>query len=392
MERKNFWKNYRKVMKIEEYKKLEKKISGYNFNQSYKNINTIMVALSYFGNLTSIFLAYFFMSKVITGAVGEGNTIFVFIASLIILAGIELLKRDIFDKFSIQYLKDKGISKLVMPLLIVSGILISASFYSSLSGAKEFSSKSSQIEMVKKDQIKEFSDSIVDVYNQKFTTYEIDIEGHKESIKVKDEEQTNINRSLSERGYLTRSERERNTQLTQEKNFLYSEITRNEDKINELKSERDVIISKYESEISKETDDKKSDNSKNSLIFIVLSTLIELVILAGVFFNQYYKFRSYREFRTKIEKDPNYQKWLLYDQILTIVITDETKMNQKLPSNKAIIESCKVNDIIILPKDVTDFLKVLNNLGIIKSSGSAKYVIKIKEMAQETLRNNFNIE
>jgi len=379
-------------MKIEEYKKLEKKISGYNFNQSYKNINTIMVALSYFGNLTSIFLAYFFMSKVITGAVGEGNTIFVFIASLIILAGIELLKRDIFDKFSIQYLKDKGISKLVMPLLIVSGILISASFYSSLSGAKEFSSKSSQIEMVKKDQIKEFSDSIVDVYNQKFTTYEIDIEGHKESIKVKDEEQTNINRSLSERGYLTRSERERNTQLTQEKNFLYSEITRNEDKINELKSERDVIISKYESEISKETDDKKSDNSKNSLIFIVLSTLIELVILAGVFFNQYYKFRSYREFRTKIEKDPNYQKWLLYDQILTIVITDETKMNQKLPSNKAIIESCKVNDIIILPKDVTDFLKVLNNLGIIKSSGSAKYVIKIKEMAQETLRNNFNIE
>jgi len=379
-------------MKIEEYKKLEKKISGYNFNQSYKNINTIMVALSYFGNLTSIFLAYFFMSKVITGAVGEGNTIFVFIASLIILAGIELLKRDIFDKFSIQYLKDKGISKLVMPLLIVSGILISASFYSSLSGAKEFSSKSSQIEMVKKDQIKEFSDSIVDVYNQKFTTYEIDIEGHKESIKVKDEEQTNINRSLSERGYLTRSERERNTQLTQEKNFLYSEITRNEDKINELKSERDVIISKYESEISKETDDKKSDNSKNSLIFIVLSTLIELVILAGVFFNQYYKFRSYREFRTKIEKDPNYQKWLLYDQILTIVITDETKMNQKLPSNKAIIEYCKVNDIIILPKDVTDFLKVLNNLGIIKSSGSAKYVIKTKEMSQETLRNNFNIE
>ena len=392
MERKNFWKNYREVMKIEEYKKLEKKISGYNFNQSYKNINTIMVALSYFGNLTSIFLAYFFMSKVITGAVGDGNTIFVFIASLIILAGIELLKRDIFDKFSIQYLKDKGISKLVMPLLIVSGILISASFYSSLSGAKEFSSKSSQIEMVKKDQIKEFSDSIVGVYNQKFTTYEIDIEGHKESIKVKDEEQTNINRSLSERGYLTRSERERNTQLTQEKNFLYSEITRNEDKINELKSERDVIISKYESEISKETDDKKSDNSKNSLIFIVLSTLIELVILAGVFFNQYYKFRSYREFRTKIEKDPNYQKWLLYDQILTIVITDETKMNQKLPSNKAIIEYCKVNDIIILPKDVTDFLKVLNNLGIIKSSGSAKYVIKTKEMSQETLRNNFNIE
>jgi hypothetical protein len=33
------------------------------------------------------------------------NIIAVFIACIIILSGIELLKRDIFDKFSIQYLK-----------------------------------------------------------------------------------------------------------------------------------------------------------------------------------------------------------------------------------------------------------------------------------------------
>jgi hypothetical protein len=380
------------MMKIEDFKKLEKKITGYNFNQSYKNINSIMVALSYFGNLTSIFLAYFFMSKVITGAVGEGNTIFVFIASIIILAGIELLKRDIFDKFSIQSLKDGGITKLVMPLMLVSMLLISASFYSSLTGAKEFSSKSDQLELVKKDQLKEYSDSINILYSDKISLVDDEIKLYKESISDKDKEQATINKALQERGNLTRSERERNSQLREEKDFLFTQISNSENKLKSIKSERDGIIEKYSEELSKETDGKKKDNSKNSIIFIILSTIIELVILAGVFFNQYYKFRSYKEFRNKIEKDPNYQKWLLYDQMLNIVITEETKINQKLPSNKAIIESCKVNDIIILPKDVTDFLKVLNNLGIIKSSGSARYVVKTRELSQDILRKNFNIE
>jgi hypothetical protein len=379
-------------MKIDEFKKLEKKITGYNFNQNYKNVKNIMVALSYFGNLTSIFLAYFFMSGVITGAVGDGNLIFVFIASIIILSGIELLKRDIFDKFSIQYLKDKGITKLVIPLLITSFILISASFYSSLTGAKEFSSKSDQLELIKKDQLKEYSDSITDIYSNKISLINSEIESYKETFKEKDNEQTVINKSLQERGYLTRSERERNNQLKEEKEFLFIQVSNSENKLKEIKTERDDIIKKYSDEVSKETDDKKKDNSKNSLIFVILSTIIELVILTGVFFNQYYKFRSYKEFRNKIEKDPNYQKWLLYDQMLSIVITEDTKVNQKLPSNKSIIDSCKVNDIIILPKDVTNFLKVLNNLGIIKSSGSVKYVVKTRDIAQEILRTNFNIE
>jgi hypothetical protein len=379
-------------MKINEYKKLEKKITGYDFNQSYKNINNIMVILSYFGNIASIFLAYFFMSMVIKGAVGEGNPFLIFTASIIILGGIELLKRDIFDKFSIQYLKDKAVSKLVMPLLLVSSLLISASFYSSLTGAKEFSSKSNQLELIKKDQIKNFTDSINEQYSIKTESIESEIKEYRQSISEKDKEQSIINKALLDRGNLTRSEKERNLQLKTEKEFLFEQISKSDDKLSEINNEKSLVISAYESDISNETDSKKEDNSKNSFIFIILSTIIELVILAGVFFNQYYKFRSYREFRNKIEKDPNYQKWLLYDQILGIVITNETKINQKLQSNKAIIESCKVNDMIVLPKDVTDFLKVLNNLGIIKSSGSAKYVVKTFEIAQDILRTNFNIE
>jgi hypothetical protein len=378
-------------MRINEFKKLEKKITGYNFNQSYKSINMIMTGLSYFGHIASIFLAFFFMSKIIAGAMSD-NPIAVFISSIIILMGLELLKRDIFDKFSVQSLKDKGISKAVLPLLMTSILLIFFSFYSTINGAKEFSSKSDQIEKVKEDKVSKYSDSLNSVFSDKISEVENEVKGYKSRLLTKEEEQIRINQSLTERGYLTKSEKERNIQLSEEKKDLNRDILASESKIEKIKSERDSQIEDYENNITKKTESEKENNNKNSFLFVIISTLIELIILGGVYFNEYYKFRSYKEFRDKIEKDPNYQKWLLYDQILSILITDETKMNQKLLSNKAIIDMCKVNDIIVLPKDLTDFIKVMTGLGIIKVNGSVKYISKTKEIAQETLRKQFNIE
>ena len=137
-------------MKINEFKKLEKKINDQNFNQSYKTINLVLTALSYFGHVASIFLAYFMLSKILEGAMTD-NKVAVFIASLVILGGLELLKRDIFDKFSIQYLKLRTFGKDVMPLFLLSITIIGLSFYASINGAAEYSSKTSKIEEVKKD-------------------------------------------------------------------------------------------------------------------------------------------------------------------------------------------------------------------------------------------------
>lgn len=374
-------------MKINEFKKLEKRINNYNFNENYKNINVILTVLSYFGNLASIFLAYFFMSKIIGGALTD-NPIAVAISSIIILAGIELLKRDIFDKFSILQLKEKTINKTVLPLFLVSAILIFASFYSSLNGAKEFSSKSTQLEQVKEDKLKVFSDSLNGVYALKISDLEDELKKTKDILKAKDDEQT----QLAGLEVLNRTQRQRVVDLKEEKKTVRGDITKIEGDINLVKTERDGIIEAKKTELESDTSSKKEDNSKNSFLFVMLSVIIELVILAGVYFNEYYKFRSYREYRDKIEKDPNFQKWLLYDQMLNLIYTDDTKMNQKLPSNKAIIETCKVNEIIVLPKNVSDFLKVLSNIGIIKQSGSARYVSKQKDIAVELLKKHFGIE
>jgi hypothetical protein len=374
-------------MKINEFKKLEEKINGQNFNKGYKNINIIMFLLSIFGHFTAIFLAYFALSKVLGGVI-EDNPVVVFIASIIMLGGLELLKRDIFDKFSVQYLKVKSFTKDVMPLFILSIAIISTSFYASIHGAKEFSSKEDVIEQTQKEDVNKFSDSLTTLYNIKISEVETEIKLDKDKIDSKDKEQTDLEAIQPP----TRSQRNRIKDLKDEKVILRNEISKLQSDINFIKTELTDKIKQHEKDVTDESEDKKKDNSSNSLAFILISILIELIILAGVYFNEYYKFRSYKEFRDRLEKDPNYQKWMLYDQILTIVYTEDTKMNQKLPSNKSIIDMCKVNDIIVMPKDITDFLKVTNGLGVIKTSGSSRYVNKQRDLAFEILRKHFNIQ
>lgn len=374
-------------MKFDEFKQLEDNINNQNFNKGYKTINIVVTFLSYFGHVASIFLAYFILSKVLSGAM-TNNPVAVFIASVIILSGLELLKRDIFKKFGIQYLKAKAFTKDVMPLFILSIAIIGTSFYASISGAKEFSSKGQEIEVEKKETITKYKDSLTIVYGDKVKVVEQEINTTKSKLESKDKEQTDLEAIQPP----TRSAKQRIKDLKEEKVTLRSDVTKLEGDVTKIKDELTSVIKQKEEEVGSESESKKESNDSNSLAFILISTLIEITILAGVYFNEYYKFRSYREFRDKIEKDPNYQKWMLYDQVLDIIYTEDTKMNQKLPSNKAIIDMCKVNDIILIPKDVVDFLKVMNGLGIIKTSGSTRYINKKRDLAFEVLRKNFNIE
>lgn len=373
-------------MKINEFKKLEKKIVGHNFNKSYKSIDMIMKILSYFGNISSIFLAFFFLSSIILSV--TGNVIGAFVASIILLIGLELLKRDIFDKLSFQYLSDKYLSKAVVPLLITSLLLIFLSFYSTINGAQRFSDKVAEIDSEKKVLVTNYKDSISDIYQNRLILIEDEIVQSKNLIRVKDDEQT----ELSSITYLTRAQRERVADLKSEKKTIREDLDKLENSLSLIKEERDSKIEEYYNEVSEESEISKEDNSNNSFLFILLSVLIELMILGGIYFNRYFSVRSYKEKRDLLEKDPGYQKWLLYDKMLSIIIKEDTKINQKLPSNKAIIDMCKVNDIIVLPKDLTDFLKIINSLNIIKTSGSAKYVSKTLDLSIEILRNHFNID
>lgn len=374
-------------MTIEEYKKLENNISSNSFRDSYKNINIIMFILSILGNIVSIFLAYFLVNKIFSSII-ENSPIFTSIVSIILLTGLELLKRDFFDKFSFQYLKNKSFNKNVLPLATVSGIIILMSFYASINGAKEFSSKSEKLELVKDSSITNFSDSLTKISIAKISKIEAEINLKKNKIETKDEEQTNLESNEK----LTYTQKNRIKDLKNDKESLKKEIKELNQSITNEKTEKDSLISNFKISQAEKTNNSKNKNSDNSFLFIIISSIIEITILCGVYFNKYYKFKSYSDMREQIENDPNYQKWDLYNRILDVIYTKNLSQGDKLPSSKQLIDICKVNDLKISQKDITNFTKLITSIGILKTSGPARFVQKSKEASMSLLKSHFNIK
>lgn len=375
-------------MKLSEFKKLEESIKEQDFSLSFKNINRVMFFLSIFGHIASIFLAFFLVSKILSGAI-TNNQILVTISSIILLGGLELLKREIFDKFSLQHIKNNSfIGKDVLPLTITSLFIVSLSFYASIKGAKEFAAKSDQIDTQVQATIKTYEDSVKTVYNTKIIGFENEIKLNKDLILQKDNEQTEIEGSTA----VPSQKRSRIQDLKSEKKGLIEQNNAIDIKIKETKEELNTVIRDYENKVLTEGKNKKEQNENNTFFFVMISTLIELIILAGVYFNEYYKWRSYNEFKDKIENDVSFQKWINYNKMLDIIYVSGYSINDRVPPYKLIIDLCKINGIVLNQKDLIEVFKLFISLGIIRSSGNARYIVKSKESAQDSLKNYFKID
>ncbi len=374
-------------MTLNEFNELENKVGKDEFNREYKNINTVMFLLSIFGHIASIFLAYFLVSTIISTAIE--NYYVTMIVTIILLIGLESLKREIFDKFSMMYLKTKDMfSKRILPLLISSFIVISLSFYATVSGSKEFSSKEKEIVEKYDDKLESYKTKVDSIYKSDIDKLKVQIEDNKKRIVEKDDEQTRIESGEK----INSSNRRRVNDLKDEKKVLSTEIDNIYIKIDEFEQKKKKDILEYEKELDGKKSKDTNNNSRNTLFFILLSTIIELLIIVGVYFNKYFIFRSYNEEKERLYKSPNYQNFKLYSSILDIIYTNDTMINDKLPSSKSIIEMCKINNLIILKKDVDNMFKLLNNLGVIRSSGSVKYFNREKDMSIDQLKKYFKIK
>lgn len=373
-------------MKLSEFKKLEESIKDQDFSKSFKNINKVMFSLSIFGNITSIFLAFFLVSKVLSGAID--NPILVGVASVILLGGLELLKREIFDKFSLQQIKHNSFyNKDVLPLMITSILIVSLSFYASIKGAKEFSNKSKQIDNQVQLNVDTYKDSLSKSYQLKIEDFNKEIKVSKDKLAEKDNEQTLIESSQP----LSPQEKSRVKDLKIEKSEIKNEISTLDTKVFNTKKELDSTINEYKSKVEIEGENKKGENKSNSFFFIMISLLIELIILAGIYFNEYYKYRSYVDFKLKIDQDPNFQKWHNYNAFLDIIYPRNYKVNDRLPSIKSLLDLCKINGVILMQKDISDLFRIFLSLGIIKGT-STKYIAVTKETSQDILKNHFKVE
>lgn len=377
-------------MNIDLHQRLEQKAAKKSFYQKYVNINRFLFYLSFFGNLASISMSYFFLYFILTTSVGAIFPSWVLIATtIILLTALEVLKREVFRVTTLNFLDFKNVMhNKVRTLALCSIILIGVSFYGAISGAHRLSSNDTKIANDKTEIAKKYEDSLRSVYQLKIADVEKEIGLLKSKIEQKDIELSKI----ENRARLTDVQLERVSYLKKEKEDLKSDIIRYEAKIDDLNQSKQKEYELYLLRVDNDFKYKEKDNTLSSIVFVILSIIVEFLILIGVYHNIRYNIKSFEEMDKELKNNPKYQQYRNAVSIIDIIYTDNTNINDKLPTTTDMLMLCKMNNVNVNQKEITSIMKLLNNLKVIKTKGGTRYFIKDKKTAEDEVKQYFRVK
>lgn len=389
------------MLKVEEYNKLQKEIKEKDFHSNYSSFSKISYYLSFIGNLFSILFAYFFVYGIINSTILEpttSTTVLVFLITGLILVGTEIIKRFVFDKFSQSYIKFKFSVNETVVLGFVSLAFVVFSFYLSLNGAKEYANKDKEIKNNVEQNVDTYEDSIKNIYQVKIDKLDsINNSILSQNNKI-DEDITNINNSiLSIDGNDWSSNQKRNSlkelskARTTDKERNNQRLKDNDISVKEMKKEQESDIKKYLDKQEVKAEEMILDNADNPTRFIIFSTVIEFLILFGIYFMNYYKIRSVRDYEGKASKDPKFKQYNGWNEILDVIYSN-AKMGDYIPFKAELLKILKTNSNSMSPKEAENALTVMTRIGILSKRGSKKEISMTQGEARERIREYFKID
>jgi hypothetical protein len=386
-------------MNIEEFKKAKAEIKEKNFFNNYRGFSKLSYYLSWVGNGFSILFAYFFINNIIQQTITTHTAttdILAGIITVIILLTVELMKRFVFDKLTQNFIIDqfKLLTTESKLLAFISICLIVTSFYFSLNGAEKYADKTDDISTKTENTIQMFSDTLDKKYAIKTATYD-------EQNKILFEQNQKLDTELSEYSKLynspdiskadARKLKSEINRLTKQKEYNQGLIDKNDSKIKEFTSLKDAEIKEYEIKHKGLASKEQEKVSGNPMIFLVFSTVIEFLILFGIYFINYYKVRSVDDFEKKIAKDPKYKLYNLYSEMINVMYKEDTNIGDAIPIKAQITKLLKSNSVDISNKDLDEALRVLTHLNIFKQKGNKKYFSADKNEANELIKKHLKI-
>jgi hypothetical protein len=385
-------------MNIEEFKKAKTELKEKNFFNNYKGFSKLAVFLSWVGNLFSILFAYFFINKIINETITEQTTttlIITGICTVIILFTVELMKRFVFDKFTQNYIMDKyrfetNETKI---LAFISLCLVVTSFYFSLNGAEKYADRTDDISTNTEQTIQAYSDTLNKTYalktanidSQNKTLFDQNIILDTELAKLSTLCNSDISKTEVKK---VKSEINR---ISKQKESNISIIDKNDIKLKEFDDLKKKDISDFESKNKLSASVQTEKVSGNPMIFLIFSTVIEFLILFGIFFINYYKVRSVEDFEKKIAKDPKYKAYNLYSEMINIMFKEDTNVNDAIPIKAQILKLLKSNNVDASPKELDEALRVMTLIGCFKQRGNKKIFNTDKSEALTLIKNHLKI-
>jgi len=356
---------------FEKYVELKRKTLIKSYTERFKWVDQFLYWFSWFGNAVSIFLAFFFMQHLFLSSFNEvGNSIFVPIGIVIFLTMFELLKRYVFGIFSVEVIKTKFqiFKSNLLSFLIGVFILLSLSFYLSLNGAYVFIDNTKTFKAQTETNIVSKADSINAFY---FNEY----------IKPLMDDNRILNEQNSKLPTWDSKGRSENN----------LKIKENNDKITNYESRRDKEVDEFKNKQTSKLTESIDQNKYNLISFILISSLIEIIIMIGIYYDKYYNHKMVLEYEETVINTPEFKKWYKYNFILELIYNKSKNVGDQVPSVNNIIELSESGGVKITKPELDKIFKILYYLEIVKLEGNRRFINISEEEGKKSLRNYFNI-
>jgi hypothetical protein len=370
---------------FEKYVDLKTKSLTRSYTEKFKWVDRFLYWFSWFGNGVSIFLAFFFMQALVSGSFNEvKDSIFISIGIIFFLTMFELLKRYVIAIFSNEVIKNKfHVFKWEMTSFIV-GVLILAvgSAYMSLSGAQKFVNNEEIFKTQTENVITVNTDSLTKVYEDKKKPYSLD-----------NEQLRTITNDLRSKlastpvGYVTiRKQYQENI----DKNDI--NIKGNQSEITRLDNELNTKIAQIQNSQGTKLSESLSANRSNIIAFLIISALIEIIILLGIYYDKYYDYKIIEEYEKTIVGTPEFKKWYKFNYLLSLIYNKTKEVGVPIPSSNAIVEMADVSGNKLDKSTLDKFIKILYYLEIVKLEGNRRILTMREEEGTKKLRDYFDIK
>lgn len=379
-----FDKTNKSKMTFEKYMEIKGKTITRSYTDRFKWVDKFMYAFSWFGNGVSIFLAFFFLQYLFFASFATiGQSIWITLGIIFFLTLFELLKRYVFSMFSLELIKQKGklFRKTMLSFLIGTGILIVGSFYFSLNGAKEFVDNQDFFETTTEQVITSKQDSVTNVFASKKFIFE----NENGTLRV-------VNAGLRDK-LLNTPDTYRTIRSGYQSNIDKNMelIKENQERVDNINAEMEIELEKLRSKEETILTSKIDDNQSNKISFLIISAIIEIIIMLGIYYDKFYDYQTIKEYEESVVNTTEFKTWYKYNYLIELVYKSTKEVGEKIPTTGYLMELSKYSKTPITKGELDKFIKLLYFLGVIVKDGN-KRILNITELkGKSILRSHFNI-
>lgn len=370
---------------FEDYIKLKEESLSKSYTEKFKWVDKFLYWFSWFGNGVSIFLAFFFVQAIFLSSFNDvKDSMLITLGIIVFLTMFELLKRYVIAIFSSEVIKNKFHVLRWNMVGFIFGVLLLAggSAFLSLSGAQKFVNNEQVFKVQTENVITNNIDSLTQVYENKKKPYVTD-----------NEELRSITNNLRQKLVNTPvnyASVRKQYQESIDKND--GNIKSNQAEINRLDTELNSKIQQFQNTQGNKLNETLNTNKSNTLAFIIISSIIEIIILLGIYYDKYYDYKIVEEYEKTIIETPGFKKWYKYNYLLTLIYGRTKEIGDTIPSSNAIIEMSEVGGNKLDKATLEKFIKVLYFLEIVKLDGNKRILNMTEQEGIKKLRYYFDIK